>query len=215
MANLVMLSDLAIGRKRLIDDELLKLLKSKNLNPAIGYIPSCSDPNRIYFKSTVEYYKAMGINSVSYFDLDMEYDESKLSEVFNFDALHLSGGNTFYFLSTIRKRNFINMIRSYVMNNGILIGVSAGSILMTNSIELAGFGDYADQNFVGITDLSSLGLVNFEFLPHWDGSTDGIELLRKYSKMKDTIIYACRDNDGIIVNNDKVKLIGQIEIIHE
>lgn len=134
---------------------------------------------------------------------------------YDFDALHLSGGNTFYFLSTIRKRNFINMIRSYVMNNGILIGVSAGSILMTNSIELAGFGDYADQNFVGITDLSSLGLVNFEFLPHWNGSTDGTELLRKYSKMKDTIIYACRDNDGIIVNNDKVKLMGQIEIIQE
>ncbi len=28
-------------------------------------------------------------------------------------------------------------------------------------------------------------------------------------------IYACRDNDGIIINNDKVKLMGQIEIIHE
>lgn len=214
MSKLVMFSDLEINQKRDIDNEVFNLLIGKNLDPTIAYIPSCSDLDRRYYNFTVEYYKSIGIDKIKYFDLDLEYEESNIIELLKYDAIHLSGGNTYYFLDVIKKRNFIDLLRSYVMNNGILIGVSAGSIIMTNSIELAGYGEVADQNIVNLTNLSSLGLVDFEFLPHWNDSIDRIEELRRYAKIKETIIYACKDNEGIVVDNGNIKLIGQIKIIN-
>lgn len=210
---LILLSDLSLVSKRTIDYELMKTLKSKSTAPTIGYIPSCTDPDRRYYKLTTKYYSSIGINKVRYFDLDLEYDEDKILEVFNCDAIHLSGGNTFYFLNSIKKRKLIDLLKSYVNNHGILIGVSAGSIIMTKSIELAGFGENGDQNKVELQDLNSLGLVDFEFLPHWNGQSGSVEDLRKYSIAKNITVYACKDNEGIIVENDTVKLIGQIEII--
>lgn len=46
----------------------------------------------------------MGINDLLYFDLDDEYDDTKISEILSCDVIHLSGGNTFYFLSLMQKR---------------------------------------------------------------------------------------------------------------
>ena len=80
---------------------------------------------------------------------------------------------------------------------GILIGISAGS---------------SDENLVGIEDKSSLGLVDFEFMPHWseDDSIKYLELLKDYSKSQNTIVYACADSDGIVIDGDEIKFIGNI-----
>ncbi|WP_199621429.1 Type 1 glutamine amidotransferase-like domain-containing protein [Paenibacillus alkalitolerans] len=87
--------------------------------------------------------------------------------MFDYDAIHLSGGNTFYFLSLLKKRNTMEMLRAYVNKGGILIGVSAGSILMTKTIGFAGYGVDGDRNVV---------YVDFEFLPHWDGSEETVNI---------------------------------------
>ncbi|WP_156940542.1 Type 1 glutamine amidotransferase-like domain-containing protein [Paenibacillus forsythiae] len=153
-----------------------------------------------------KYYKKLGIAKVDYFDLDLEYDGDTFSHIFNYDAIHLSGGNTFYFLNLLKKRKIIESIRSYVNSGGILIGVSAGSILMTKTIGLAGYGEDTDQNHVCLDDLNALGLVDFEFMPHWDGSEETIKSLRTYARERNTIVYACKDGDGIVINNSKVEL---------
>ena len=213
MAKLVLYSDQIIEANKQVDKELMKLFESKT--PSIAYIPSCSDPTRKYFKQKVEYYKALGIDEVEYFDLDKEYDEKRRSEIFNFDAIHLSGGNTFYFLNLIKKRGFIELLQSYVQNGGILIGISAGSILMTNNIKVAGIGEDCDDNFIGIEDITALGLVDFEFSPHWSGNQEDLFLLGEYAQAEETTIYVCRDGSGIVVNGEEIKLIGDIEKIYK
>lgn len=210
MAKLVLYSD-QIKENRQVDRELLRLINKKN--PSIAYIPSASDNSRKYFNEKVEYYKDLGISDLRYFDLDQEYDASKIDETFKCDAIHLSGGNTFYFLHLLRKRGYIELLRSYVNNGGVLIGISAGSILMTNCIDIAGLGSDADENFIGIEDKSALGLVDFGFAPHWDGAIEHLELLRVYTKEKNTIVYACKDGDGIILDGNEIILIGDVKKI--
>lgn len=209
MAKLVLYSDQIIEENKKVDKELLKLFSTKR--PTIAYIPSCSDPSRKYFKQKVEYYKALGIEEVEYFDLDKEYDEKRTSEIFKFQAIHLSGGNTYYFLNLLKKRGFIELLQKYVHKGGILIGISAGSILMTNNINVAGIGEYCDENLIEIEDKSALGLVNFEFSPHWSGRLEDLTSLREYAKARNTIVYVCRDGSGMVVNGDKVELIGEVE----
>ncbi|MBX4260405.1 Type 1 glutamine amidotransferase-like domain-containing protein (plasmid) [Clostridium estertheticum] len=208
MAKLILYSDQLIDGNRKVDNELLNLLNKKN--PSIAYIPSCSDLSRKYFKPKVKYYNALGIKKTQYFDLDLEYDESKVHDILKFDAIHLSGGNTFYFLHLLKKRGFIELLQSYVNNGGILIGVSAGSILTTKTIEIAGYGDDSDENFIEIEDKSALGLVDFEFMPHWDGTIKSLNLVRSYVEHKNKVVYVCKDGDGIIVDENNVKIIGNV-----
>ncbi|WP_458125933.1 Type 1 glutamine amidotransferase-like domain-containing protein [Paenibacillus sp. Z3-2] len=143
MTKLVMLSDLVFESNDKLDQRIRSLFDRDQ--PSIGYVPSCSDPNRKYFEHARLYYDQIGIDNIQYYDLDMEYEESKFGSIFECDAIHLSGGNTFYFLSILQKRNVLGLLRSYVKSGGILIGVSAGSILTTPTIEIAGYGEDADK----------------------------------------------------------------------
>ncbi len=58
-----------------------------------------------------------------------------------------------------------------------------------------------------------MGIVDFEFAPHWDGSKEYIDLVKKYAETKHTTVYVCKDSGGIIADGDTVKLIGDIEKI--
>ncbi|MPQ31378.1 peptidase S51 [Clostridium estertheticum] len=207
MRKIVLYSDQIIKENRKIDYELLRLLNKKN--PSIGYIPSCSDLTRKYFNPKVQYYNELGISNIQYFDLDKEYDERKINDIFQSDAIHLSGGNTFYFLYLLKKRNLVKLLQLYVEQGGILIGISAGSIILSKTIDMAQFGD---EDIVGIEDRSSLGIVDFQFMPHWsdDESIKYLKVLKDYSKVKKTTIYACNDGDGIVINGDDIKFIGNV-----
>jgi len=204
---LVLYSDQEIPENKKVDLKLLELLgKSK---PQIGYIPSRSDLERKYFGEKVEYYKQYGITDLFYFDLDQEFDEQKIEKLVSCDAIHLSGGNTFYFLHILKKRKFVTILRDFVRKGGVLIGVSAGSILMSNTINIVNIKDY-DENTISLDDLTSLGLVDFEFFAHLNQREEWLDRVVEYSKTSKSVIYACNDSDGIIINGNKTEFLGGI-----
>jgi dipeptidase E len=185
-------------------------LKEKDVtNLRIGYIPSQSDRTRKYFQQKVEWYKQFGITDMVYFDLDQEYDEQKITELLGCQAIHLSGGDTYQFLHSIKKRNFASTLQNYFKQGGTLVGVSAGSIVMTSSIDITNL--YQDDNTTGLTDFSSLGLVDFEFFAHLNDREQWVKTLQDYSTRNNgRVIYACNDGDGIIVSDNEIQLFGNI-----
>ncbi len=60
-------------------------------------------------------------------DYEMQYDELK-----TFDAVYVCGGDCDYLLRQMLKVDFINLIKQYILNDGIYIGVSAGSCICGN-----------------------------------------------------------------------------------
>jgi len=104
MKKLVLHSDQIQGHKE-VDLAFIELLGKKS--PRLAYIPSQSDFERKYFNQKVEWYKQFGITDLLYFDVDKEYDEKKNDELFACDAIFLSGGNTYYFLNSLKKREFL------------------------------------------------------------------------------------------------------------
>ncbi|MEK4661764.1 Type 1 glutamine amidotransferase-like domain-containing protein [Priestia sp. FSL H7-0729] len=211
MTTLVLLSDLVFESNDKLNQKIRSIFHSEQ--PSIGYIPSCSDPERRYFEHTRRYYNQIGIDNIHYYDLDLEYEESTFGSIFECDAIHLSGGNTFYFLSLLQKRNVLGLLHSYVKSGGMLIGVSAGSILTTPTIEIAGYGEDADENNVDLKDMKALGLVDFEFAPHWDGSEDTLNSLKEYTRVNRTTVYACQDGGGLVVDGESVELYGNVRLV--
>jgi dipeptidase E len=205
LAKLVLYSDQVIGKTEKIDEELLRLIGKRN--PRVGYIPSCSDVTRKYYNQKVQYYGRMGINDLMYFDLDREYDENRMKDMFECDAIHLSGGDTSYFLSNINKRKFDTRLKEYVNNGGVLIGISAGAIIMSEAIDIV---NVMEESFDSSQDTSGLGLVDFDICPHWDRGIYDINIYADYSKRKNKLVYLCSDGDGIIIDGERRQLIGNI-----
>lgn len=213
MKKLILYSDQIPPLADKIDRELISLLPK--LNPIIGYIPSNADPPRKYFKERQAYYSRMGMDLQVYFELDKEYHPDMLDSLLSCDAIHLSGGNTYYFLHWLRKRKMLEPLRRYVKRGGVLVGVSAGSILMSPDISICPL--YVNEPIEVETDFSSLNLVDFAFAPHYKSErmSASIPALHKYSRDHQIVVYACQDSGGIVVIENEVKCIGDITKIDE
>ena len=158
-----------------IDEALLRWLPR---NASIGYLPSGPDPHRDWFNHQAPYYGRYGF-TMTYFGLQEEFDDSRLPELFGSDAIHLTGGNTFQFLHWLRERGLIDRIRAYVHDGGVLIGASAGSIIMTPDVATAFL--CGDEPYEGMSSGAAIGLVDFEMVPHYDGSEAQLHKLLNYS----------------------------------
>lgn len=106
-------------------------------------------------------------------------------------------------------------LRKFAQNGGVLAGLSAGALIMTPSIKLAGIPKFdADENAVGLRDLSGLGLTNFEFSPHHTENKNREKVLSQYSRKCKSPIYACVDGGGIVVNDQQLTAYGRTTVFH-
>lgn len=208
MRNLVLLSNISNNMNLHLEERIKRIIGEGQFK--LGYIPAQSDPQRRYFNYIKEYFQSLGVSDVLYFDADVEYDESLLEQLKEFDGLFLSGGNTFYFLKNLQKRNLIPIIQAMVEKGKLLIGLSAGSIMMSKTIKIA---DYIDENIVELETLEALDLVNFEFMPHWEVQQPRLEELVEYSLTNKNTIYTCYDGDGIVLQGDTIEFFGKVNEI--
>jgi len=193
-----------------MDEELYAMIEQKR-SPRMTYIPSCSWGVEQYYKEVKNIYIKRGFVSVDCFPIDTKFTQKELDTALRADVVYLSGGNTYYFLKQLREGSLLPKLKQYVARDGILMGLSAGSIIMTPSIGMAGIPRFdCDQNDVKLKNLKSLGLVPFEFSPHYNGRKKVDEELLRYSKKIEHPLYACPDGDGIIINGDKVSFIGEV-----
>ena len=52
-----------------------------------------------------------------------------------YDVVYLCGGNTHYLLERMNATGFHESLKAYIRDNGLVIGVSAGSLIFSNNLE--------------------------------------------------------------------------------
>ncbi len=110
------------------------------------------------------------------------------------DVIYISGGNTFGTLDKIRKCNFDKDIINYVKSGVVYIGGSAGAHVVSKDIKHV---EKYDENNVGITDYSGLGLFNGILICHYtDERKADFEGLSLNSEHK---VYALTDDESVVV----------------
>jgi dipeptidase E len=204
MYRLALYGDQNIPANRSIDLALLELLGTPW--PRVGYISSSNDLERRYFLPKQSYYAQYGIDLCVYVELDEAFDETLLDRLFSCNAIHLSGGNTFYFLYWLQQRGLGGRLYQYAKSGGTLIGVSAGAILMTPYIDAALL--CGDVPYALLTDVSGLSLTSFGFVPHLLDTPEQDQDIQAYSDRRNMILYGCHDGDGIIVDGQNVRFFG-------
>ena len=129
-------------------DENLSFLVEKR-SPKLTYIPSSSYQSEIEFREIIKQYSIYGIKKFMLFPVDIKYDDTFLNEVLTSDIIFLGGGNTYYFLKSLRQQKLIPKLKKFVQDGGVLAGLSAGAILMTPNISTASYPDFdRDDNDV-------------------------------------------------------------------
>ncbi|BAY47175.1 peptidase E [Scytonema sp. HK-05] len=205
MRKLVLYSDQVIAANQQVDSYLLKLLGTNAAR--IGYISSSSDPKRQYFRAKQQYYQQYGLEAL-YVELDVEYKTDLLDPLFACDAIHLSGGNTYYFLYWLQQRGLMQRLQHYALHQGVLIGISAGAIIMTPEIASARL--CGDTPYPPLTTYQGLGLVDFAFVPHIQDTPEEYARMQAYANHQQRVLYGCHDGDGIVVVGETVTLVGNV-----
>jgi dipeptidase E len=191
-----------------LDKEAIKLSGKKS--PQVTYIPSCSFESEIDFRHFAEHYYKLGIRKIICFPVDLKSDEALQNIAFDSDIIHLSGGNTYYFLKYLRKNGLVPKLIKFVKRGGVLTGLSAGAILMTPDVKTAGYPKFdKDDNEENVKNLKALGLVNFEFFPHYVNSQRYNDVLAEESLKTERPILASSDGSGIIIDGEGIKFVGK------
>ena len=97
-----------------------------------------------------------------------------------------------------------SILKEFFASGGVLIGVSAGAILMTPDTSTSSL--CGDEPYPGLEDLSGLGLVDFAVVPHFDGSAKAESDLHDYASAFGGTVYAIHDGGGIVVDGESVEL---------
>lgn len=198
MKNLIIFSSMTPTKSMV--QEIQKFVK----NETIGYIPASYYDFGYKSANPFEYWD-MGFKTYFPFPVGRYFDKNDIGQLMECDAIHLGGGNTFEFLNLLRKRGMLPRLREYVENGGLLMGTSAGGIMMCNTIEIAGF---ADDNFILLDELEALGLVDFDVKPHWDAWEKEKDSFKEYANKNHRRVIGLREGQSIFVQNDTVKYYG-------
>jgi dipeptidase E len=186
-----------------------RLISSLPKNPKFTFIPAWSYESHLDFKDFVTQYKKFGVKRFFHFPIDTRINNMVLNEALDSDLIHLSGGNTFYFLYHLKKAKLFPKLKSFVKKGGVLTGLSAGGIIMTPTITTASFPSFdCDDNDLNITDWKSLNLIPIDFFPHYVNSKRYSDALKKYTKTTNYPLYAIPDGSAIFYSDKKIEIQG-------
>ncbi|QCK86345.1 peptidase E [Phreatobacter aquaticus] len=206
MINAVLYSDQIIPANEKVDLRLLELMKGRGSR--IGYVPSSPEPDFRFYKERQSYYGRLHLNLDVFYDLDREHSNAETNILLACDAIHLSGGNTAAFLSRVRRSGMLKKLQDWANNGGLLIGTSAGAILMTPTIAVDAL--FSARRPEDVEEGAALNLVPFEFFPHLHEKQSYLPDLITYSTHNSRPIIACPDGDGIVITDGVVECVGDL-----
>lgn len=119
--------------------------------------------NNKYAQKAKEDFKEMGFQNIHFIDLEFESPECLTQQ----DVIYINGGNPFNLLFHTKKSGADNIFRQLVLKNVVIIGVSAGAVLLGPNIKVVHFFT-PQMDKLNIQDYSALGLTDKLVFPHYD-----------------------------------------------
>ncbi len=133
-----------------------------------------------------------------------DLSEHHASELGEFDAVYVGGGNTFALLAHLRESGFDRYLRAYVQDGKAVYGGSAGAVVLGRDIRTVA---HLDHNVVGLTETQGLNLANGHAVwAHYRPVDD--DLIRAYVQQCHQLVLAIPERSGIVINEDGLHTVG-------
>lgn len=189
--------------------ELVKKFLDKNTeSKEILFIPTATnvDEYKKYIHLTQKAFEDFGYE-VENFDISIFSEEIAKEKLSQAKIVFISGGNTFYLLQELKRKNLTSYLKERIENGLLYIGESAGSVIAAPDIEYASIVD--DKTLATeLDDYTGLNLVDFYIVPHFEeepfveSSRNTVELYKDKLNLK-----LINNKEAILVENNNFTII--------
>lgn len=193
--------------KRKIGEALQDMVGKPASECKVGFIPTAANVEPYAKDWVVAQFNSLqryGFYQIDIVDISADGVDWR-ARLADCDVLWLSGGNTFHLLDQVRKTGFDEWLKENIESK-VYVGGSASSILVTPTISIAGVDEAGDENIPHLQDLTGLGLVDFEIIPHCNQET--LESIGDYAENSRYSLYALDDLSAIKIIDENVEVIS-------
>lgn len=130
--------------------------------------------------------------------------EHRASELDEFDAVYIGGGNTFALLAELRRSGFEDYLSKYAQCGKAIYGGSAGAAVLGRDIRTV---KYLDRNEVGLVETKGMDLaMGHAVWVHYQPQDDNLiaEHVRQYQQP----VLALSERSGIIIEQENMRTVG-------
>ena len=146
--------------------------------------------------------KQKNIDWVNYFKDRIENTKLKIR---NSNIIFLTGGFPDKMMERLEEFDLIDDIANFT---GLIIGSSAGAMIQIAEYHITPDGDYNIFTYnMGLNIIK-----NFDIEVHYEGTEMQKKYIQKVLMEKKDKVYGITDNGGIIVDNEKVILLGDVQV---
>jgi dipeptidase E len=185
--------------------DLTRNFKASELKVALITTAANTPSEKEKINNNLEQLKALKIQEKNIIEIDISSGQS-IQQVNHCQVMFVCGGNTFYLLHKLRETGFDQVIKNFINRDGVFVGVSAGSIVVTPDISVASI-EPADPNEVNMTDFTGLSLTDFEVSPHVPEYVS-YEAMAKYSQQTKNKIIAIDHHSAVLVSDNQPTVVG-------
>lgn len=172
--------------------------KSKNSVAIITTAAEGKENNKYSLLAEKQFLDA-GLKDVEFVDL-----EAQSISLEKYNIIYVCGGNTFKLLKFAKEKGFYKDIKQLLDRGGFYIGVSAGSIIMSPSIDIVNEIE-PDSNDVGLTDFGSFKIVSFCVMPHYRPDVE--EDVKEFENRYNIEVKRLTNNQALFIKNGTIELI--------
>lgn len=152
---------------------------------------------------TKNYHIPRVINELTLYGLEVELfdlDSQSPDLLLDYDVVEFIGGNPYYLLNSVRRCGAASVLEQLAKDK-VLIGWSAGALVMTSSIAVIDAFE-PQMNFINLTDLKGLCLADVHVIPHYSKFLHRYEAfeekLRSYEVDNNCTLVRLNDGDGML-----------------
>ncbi|CEN93616.1 MAG: Type 1 glutamine amidotransferase-like domain-containing protein [Paeniclostridium sp.] len=146
--------------------------------------------------------KAENINWINYFNDTKDSSKYKIN---NSDIIFFTGGLPDQMMDRLKEFKIIEDIENY---KGIVMGSSAGAM-----VQVAQYHITPDKDYDSFSYNEGLNMItDFDIEVHYKETSIQKESIKKVLKEKSRRIYAMKDKGGIIINGEKITILGDVTL---
>lgn len=134
----------------------------------------------------------------------IDLTEHQASELDEFDAVYIGGGNTYSLLGELIASGFDRHLRVYANRGGIVYGGSAGAVVLGKDIRtISGM----DRNEIALTEVNCLNLAeDHSVYPHYAPRDD--RFIEAFVQTYQQPVLAIPERSGVVIESGRMRSVG-------
>jgi dipeptidase E len=191
----IILTSSGFEKNKTLKQQFLKLLPSLAKRLSVVIITTASAEWKEKNKHAIlakKFLENMGFRKVEFLDVEFE-NPNRLKK---FDIIYINGGNPFYLLYYLKKSSSDKIITQISDKGAIIIGVSAGAVVLGPNINIVNYFD-KKLNIVKLKNFTALNLTNIIIYPHY--KKDSEEKIEKFESKFNCKVKRLSDDQSIVI----------------